>query len=916
MRSPPGILVVEDDPTTARLIELLLTALGYSVLAVVDRGEDAITAVPRLSPDLVLMDVSLAGEIDGIEAAGAIVAAGHAVPVVFLTARHDQVTMERIRHNLPFGFLTKPPQKEALATAIRLALRGHELERQVHHSFESLGAILDAVGDALLAFDDTGTVSFMNRAAELLTGQPRQQAEGRPLDELLPLHAAGAARTAGAAITAGEGLVRVAGNERYLRWSVSSLTGVGPLAAGTVVVVTDLTERRNQETDRERLGHEVVRIGRALKMLSETQRAVHRANDEAGLFNEACAIAVQLGYRQAWVGLAGPGEGSTVRLVAQAGFDDRPVSEITQGWTTRGRYQGPTAAALRTGQTVIVRDVLGDETLGAWRIEAIKRDFASAIALPLRLGERVLGVLTIYAIEAEAFGEDEVGLLGELANSLAYGLLAVRGRGERERAERDLLKAEARYRALVEQMPVVAYIATLDDLASRVYLSPQMLALTGFPPERYISNPSFYLNRIHAEDRLRVLGELSRCRVGDMLASEYRLLTADGRTVWVRDEARPLRGEQGPHPLIQGVLLDITARRQAEASLRHAHQALRALVYTSPLAIFDLDPLGRVANVWNPAAERLFGWSEAEVTGRPLPIVSSDQDGEFKLLLSRVLAGEAFTGLEITRIRRDGSTIELSLAAAPLTAADGTVVGVMAMLADISERKRAEAGLAESRREATLGRMAAVVAHEVNNPLAAITAWLGLLKTDLADRPAALANLDLLAGQVERITRTIRNLLGFARQRETPETRVPLAQLISTVADLFVGRMRGKGLQFHRELPAVLPAVRGDADQLQEVLINLLENACQALDQGHQVWLTAASDDPTLVTIQIADDGPGLGPDPERLFTPFFTTRINGTGLGLTVARRICIAHGGRLDAGNRPEGGAQFRIVLPVDFG
>lgn len=900
MRSPPGILVVEDDPTTAKLIELQLIALGFEVLAVVDCGEDALGAVSRLAPDLVLMDVALAGPLDGIEAAGALVAAGHAVPVVFLTAHHDAATMERIQRHLPFGCLTKPPRQEQLATAIRIALRGHELERQVRQSDESLGAILDAVGDAVLAIDVSGTVTFMNRAAELLTGQPRQQAEGRMLDEVLPLAAVGAA------MRGGEGPVLVAGSERHLRWSAAPLAGVGPLPAGTVMVIADLTEQRRREADRERLGREVSRMDRALKVLSEAQRAVHRARDEAGLFSEVCAIAVRLGYRQAWVGLAGAHAGDGVRPVAQAGFDEQPLDGIAQG---------PSAAALRSGQTVIARDTPGDEGLGAWRVEAAKRGFSSAIALPFRLGERVLGVLTIYAVEAEAFGQDEVGLLDELANSLAYGLLALRGREERERAERDLLKAEARYRALVEQVPVVAYIATLDDRASRVYLSPQILALTGFAPERFISNPSFYLTRIHAEDRLRVLGELARCRSGEALASEYRLLTADGRTVWVRDEARLLRGEHGEHQLIQGVLLDITARRQAEASLRHAHQALRALVHASPLAIFDLDHSGRVANVWNPAAERLFGWSEAEVTGQPLPIIGAGKGGEFQLLLSRALSGEAFAGMEITRTRRDGTILDLSLAAAPLTSADGKVVGVMAMIADISGRKRAEAGLAEARREATIGRMAAVVAHEVNNPLAAITAWLGLLKADLADRPAALANLDLLAGQVDRITRTIRSLLGFARQRESRDARVPLAQLIGTVAELFVGRMRGKGLHFHREVPDGLPAVRGDADQLQEVVINLLENACQALDQGQQVWLTASADD-RWVTITIADDGPGLGPDPERLFTPFFTTKTNGTGLGLTVARRLCIAHGGRLDAEPRAGGGALFRIVLPVDAG
>jgi signal transduction histidine kinase len=178
--------------------------------------------------------------------------------------------------------------------------------------------------------------------------------------------------------------------------------------------------------------------------------------------------------------------------------------------------------------------------------------------------------------------------------------------------------------------------------------------------------------------------------------------------------------------------------------------------------------------------------------------------------------------------------------------------------------------------------------------------------------PEARTNLDMIAEQVDRIARTVRNLLGFARQREGRDKRVPATALIRTVATLFQGRMRARGIDFTIDVPDNLPAMHGDNDQLQEVLINLLENASQALSAGRRCIVRAAVRGQSL-EIEVEDDGPGLGPEPERLFTPFYTTKVNGTGLGLSVARRICVAHGGRLTAENVDNGGARFRVVLPA---
>jgi PAS domain S-box-containing protein len=669
----------------------------------------------------------------------------------------------------------------------------------------------------------------------------------------------------------------------------------------------DLTLRRQAEA-------ELGRMGRALRVLSESSRALQRASDERILFNDVCRIVVEEGgYRLAWVGVAEQDGARTILPVAQAGYQDRYLEQVRMSWAEDPDECGPTGESIRTGEVVVARDILSDERYRDWRLEAAKRGFASGIALPLAHGGQRIGTLTIYAVEADAFDRQEVDLLCELSRHLSYGVQAQRTRVERQRAERDLLKAEARYRTLVEQIPIITYIAAIDELNSMLYLSPQITAMTGFTPERWISNPAFFVNRLFPADRVRVLSERARCSEDPQpIQLEYRLLSSDNRTVWVSDEAKVVCDEAGKPQFIHGVITNITSRKLAESSLTHALATLRALVTASPLAIYMIDGQGLVTTVWNLAAERIFGWSAEEVLGRPLPTVGDESREEYERLCARVMAGETLTGVEVQRRRRDGTPIHLSLALAPLRGSDGNVESVVAMVADVTERRRAEVALASAQRDATVGRMAAVVAHEVNNPLAAIKAWLGLLHADLAHLPDVCRHLELIGQQVDRIARTVRNLLGFARQREARGMRVSTALLIRTVAELFSGRMRAKGIDFSVDVSEQAPTIAGDVDQLQEVFINLLENACQALDVGRHVAVLAKGIDAG-IEITVEDDGPGLGPDIDKLFTPFFTTKVNGTGLGLVVARRICEAHGGSLVAENRSAGGARFTVRLPT---
>lgn len=237
---------------------------------------------------------------------------------------------------------------------------------------------------------------------------------------------------------------------------------------------------------------------------------------------------------------------------------------------------------------------------------------------------------------------------------------------------------------------------------------------------------------------------------------------------------------------------------------------------------------------------------------------------------------------------------------------DAVVVGFR----DLTGFRRVEEKLASAERQAAIGRMASTVAHEVNNPLGAVKAQLRLLKRRCESDAEAGKKIGIVEAQIDRIERTVRALLTFSRQRNVRSSRVRIVEIIETVLDLFAGGFAEKGIELASDLPLDLPEIVLDTDQVQEVLVNLLENARDALEKGRRVRVAAARIEGGIEVV-VEDDGPGLGEDPERLFEPFYTTKTAGTGLGLSIARRICETHGGLLGGENRAEGGARFRAIF-----
>jgi PAS domain S-box-containing protein len=296
---------------------------------------------------------------------------------------------------------------------------------------------------------------------------------------------------------------------------------------------------------------------------------------------------------------------------------------------------------------------------------------------------------------AQVYVESTVSILKDDQGNPVGILSLIHDISERKRSEAALRQAEGKYRSIFENAVEGIYQTTVNGRL--VTANPMLARIFGFDSPRELmayaaANPNYFYSEpgIREEFVRRVLER------GAVTGFEAQIRRRDDSLVWISENARALYDAAGKHVGFEGTVMDITERKRAEESLRETNERLRALIQASPLAILALDRDGLVRS-WNAAATRIFGWTEAEVLGKPSPLVPPARRSDTQTLRERVLRGDSFAGVEARRWRKDGTTVEVSISAAPLYDAAGNVSGVMAVLADIADRKAAERALARER---------------------------------------------------------------------------------------------------------------------------------------------------------------------------------------------------------------------------
>lgn len=271
----------------------------------------------------------------------------------------------------------------------------------------------------------------------------------------------------------------------------------------------------------------------------------------------------------------------------------------------------------------------------------------------------------------------------------------------RESAEA-LRRSESRYRLLVERVPGVVWLNEVDredpDITRCVYIAPQIESILGWKPDEWTADEDLWQRVIHPEDLPAVLAENERADAAGSLSVEYRAVHRDGSLVWIHDEAILIPAEGDRPAYWQGVMVDITAQRVQDEAIHELSESLRRVFHAAPLGIIVLEPDATVRH-WNPACERIFGWTAAEVVGERVPYLPPGKGEEFAGIVERTLAGEALSGFETTRVRKDGSSIDVSVSTARLLGPDGQVTGMLLLASDITERKSLDEELSRRQRQ-------------------------------------------------------------------------------------------------------------------------------------------------------------------------------------------------------------------------
>jgi two-component system sensor kinase FixL len=465
-----------------------------------------------------------------------------------------------------------------------------------------------------------------------------------------------------------------------------------------------------------------------------------------------------------------------------------------------------------------------------------------------------------------------------------------------------------------------------DIAHDEVWLSNQARALFGFSPSEKL-NTQRIRRVVHPEDREVVRKAVENSlRTGAENPAEYRVVLPDGRIRWVARRSRTEFDSNGNPIWMHGVLFDVTERRLAE-------ERFRLVVDAASAAMIMANKEGRMILI-NKRAETLFGYKRDELIGQPVEMLVPERFRSHYVSFREGYFGDAQArpmgaGRELFGQCKDGSEVPIEIGLNPVHTSEGLCV--LASIIDISERKQAELEAARQRHELAhlsrvtmLGELSGSLAHELNQPLTAILSNAQAAQKLVADGAvdvnelrqilAEIVDEDKHAGEVIGRLRVLFRKGKVGRQ----SGNLAINEIVQDVLKLMRNDLLIHGVTVETELAENLPVVQGDRVQLQQVLLNLMLNGCEAMadcdSSERQLFITSGLENGA-VGVSVTDRGRSIPEEKmERVFEPFFTTKANGMGLGLSVCHNIVKAHRGNIWVTNNAEGGATFHFSLPTN--
>ncbi|HEX7830541.1 MAG TPA: PAS domain S-box protein [Thermoanaerobaculia bacterium] len=643
-----------------------------------------------------------------------------------------------------------------------------------------------------------------------------------------------------------------------------------------VGVLQDVSEVRAQE--------------RELRMLAQQQSAIAELSKVAltSVDEKTLALACELV--------------STRLNIEHALLFERDGDDLTHVAGTCADHEAPAliaatkAEASQARRTRVVKD---DPALAELGIR-------SGLIVPIASAAHSYGVLTAFSRDANRFGRPDVQFVESLGNILAEAL-------ERERGRREVAASEERYRAVVEGASEIIFTLTPKGIFTS--LNAAFDWVTGYPVEAWLGRS--WLDLVQPSDRAFAASEVeATVRTGEAVMTELTLECQRGPIVI---ELSMIAKEKNGTTAIYGFARDITAARRAERERQELTRNLQLLLDSTAEGIITIDLEGRCM-MCNAAAARMFG-------STPEAIMHSDvrgllqQDQAESPILVAARTGEVLSSATGSFMRMDGAVFPVEYSAAPIVD-EGQRVGIVIGFTDITERIKLEAKLEQANRIASLGRLAATVAHEFNNVLMGISPFIEVLRRGRNVE----SSLDHIARAVKRGKRVTEDILRFTQPSEPARAPLEVQSWLQNVALEARSLLTPScGVETHVVDPTMF--IDGDQNQLQQIFTNLVLNARDAMPNGGLLTIRVQREPPgtklpfgvvmnpeRFAHFIVRDTGSGMPEEVLRhIFEPLFTTKRTGTGLGIPVALQVVQRHGGDMFVESTVGVGTTFHIFLPL---
>ncbi len=553
---------------------------------------------------------------------------------------------------------------------------------------------------------------------------------------------------------------------------------------------------------------------------------------------------------------------------------------------------------------------------------ARKAGLKSALVFPVILGDEVLAVFECYSSSRRRPDRTTLEAVDQLGRIL--GNIWVR-----KRSEAALRASEQRWRSVFEMsslgvclvdqnMKFVATNQALQDMLG--YTAAEMQNLS--PAELFFDG-----DRNSGQTRLAELRDGTR--------KNYEVVTRyrhkDGTPVWVNSFVSTIPGSEASPPIYFSTAIDVTARHKAESDLLRTAAYLAEAGKLSHTGFWSRKTkTGEL--FWSPEVWKIFGIDPATTQmslNLFLELIHPEDRALFEDVSARAVREKKPYDISYRAVLLDGTVKHIHAVANPVLDESGEVVELIGVSMDQTERIRANAAVQEAQAElarvarlTTMGELTASIAHEINQPLAAVVAngnaalrWLDRATPDLAEAKAALKGVIDEGNRVSEVIGRIRALL---RNRKPDYVATDINDAIREVLALTMNTLRARNIMIQTSLPGAMPAVLGDRVQLQQVVMNLVINGADAMnsvmDRSRILRIGSQIDGEDNVLVTVEDSGTGIDETiKHRVFDPLFTTKCTGMGMGLPICRGIVMAHGGRLWASSRTPHGTEFRFTVPI---